>query len=212
MMQSKRIDNDKEFWKTVKPLFSNKNPMSEKIIVIEDGNILSNDAEVAEYLNEYFCNITDSLHIYPLFKEVQENLSVDQMVLRSIYKYKDHPSIRVINKNAMPKENAFQFSHVHPTEVVRQIDLLDTTKANSGCIPTKTLKAMKDMVCPYLTDCISQTIYDCNFTSELKEAELCHLFKNGDSNHKANYRPISVLPVTSTIYERVLKYQIYLFF
>ena len=38
------------------------------------------------------------------------------------------------------------------------------------------------------------------------------MFKNGDSNHKANYRPISVLPVTSTIYERVLKYQIFLFF
>ena len=88
---------------------------------------------------------------------------------------------------------------------MRQMDLLDTTKANSGCILTKELKAMKEMVCPYLTDCINLTIYDCNFPSELKEAELLPLFKNGDSNHKANYRPISVLPVTSEIYERVLK-------
>ena len=90
--------------------------------------------------------------------------------------------------------------------------MLDTTKANSGCIPTKTLKATKDMVCPYLTDCINSTIYDCNFPSELKETELCPLFKNGDSNHKANYRPINVLPVTSKICERVLKDQIYLIF
>ena len=85
---------------------------------------------------------------------------------------------------------------------MRQLDLLDTTKSNSGCIPTRTLKAMKEMVCPYLTDCITSTIYDCNFPSELKEAELCPLFKNGDSNHKVNYRPISMQPVTS---ERVLK-------
>ena len=71
---------------------------------------------------------------------------------------------------------------------------------------------MKDMICPYLTGCINSTIYDCNFLSELNEAELCPLFKNGDSNHKANYRPISVLPVTSKIYERVLKDQICLSF
>ena len=51
MMQSKRIDNDKEFWKAAKPLFSGKNPMSEKIILIEDGRILSNDAKVAECFN-----------------------------------------------------------------------------------------------------------------------------------------------------------------
>ena len=58
MMQSKRMDNEKEFWTTVKPLFSKKNPMSEKIILIEDGKVLSNDPEAAECFNEYFCNIT----------------------------------------------------------------------------------------------------------------------------------------------------------
>ena len=66
------------------------------------------------------------------------------------------------------------------------------------------------MVCPYLTDCINSTINDCNFSSKLKEAELCPLFKKGDSNHKGNYRPTNVLPITSKIYEIVLKDQIYL--
>ena len=98
------------------------------------------------------------------------------------------------------------------TEAMRQIDLLDTTKSNSDCIHTRTLKAMKEMVCPFLTDCMNLTIYDCNFGSELKEAELCPLFKNGDSNHKGNYRPISVLPIASKNYEGVLKDQIYLYF
>ena len=37
-LQSKTIDNDKKFWKTVKPPFSSKNPMSENITLIEDGN------------------------------------------------------------------------------------------------------------------------------------------------------------------------------
>ena len=143
---------------------------------------------------------------------MQENLSVEEMVVRAINEYKDHPSIWVINQYVTTNGNYFQFSHVNPTEITRQIDLLDTKKSNSGCIPTRILKAMKDIVCPFLTDCINSTIYDCNFPRELKEAELCPLFKNGDSNHKENFRPINVLPVTSKFYERVLKDQIYLHF
>ena len=46
--------------------------MSEKIILIEGCKILSNDVEVAECFNEYFCNITDNLDIDPIFMEVQE--------------------------------------------------------------------------------------------------------------------------------------------
>ena len=36
-IQSKSIENDKKFWKTVTPLFTNKSPMSEKITSIDDG-------------------------------------------------------------------------------------------------------------------------------------------------------------------------------
>ena len=70
-MQSKKIDNDKKFWNTVKPLFSNKNPMKEKITMIEDGRVLSNDVKVAECFNEYFSNITDSLDIDPFIRRCQ---------------------------------------------------------------------------------------------------------------------------------------------
>ena len=92
----------------------------------------------------------------------------------------------MINQHALPNANVFQFSHTNPTEVIRQIDLLDTNKSNSGCIPTRILTAMKDVVCLYLTDCLNSTIYDCNFPSELMKAELCPLFKNGYSNHRGN--------------------------
>ena len=49
--------------------------MSEKITLIENGKILSNDEEVAECFNEYFINITDGMGIDPSLKEVYENLT-----------------------------------------------------------------------------------------------------------------------------------------
>ena len=95
---------------------------------------------------------------------------------------------------------------------MRQIDLLDNNKSSSGNIPTSILKATREIVCPYLTDCINNAIYDCKFPDELKEADLSPFFKNADSTFKGNFRPISVLPAVSKIYERILKEQISSYF
>lgn len=113
-IRSKTIDNDKKFWKTVKPLFSNKNPMSEKITLIEDGKILSSDVEVAECFKESFCNIMDSLDIDNHVKEAHEETYVEQIVFRAMSKYKDHPSIKVINNHIALNSNNFKFSHISP--------------------------------------------------------------------------------------------------
>ena len=148
----------------------------------------------------------------PLFKVVHEQQTIDEMVLRAIDKYKDHPSIVVIKQHVTTNCAIFKFSHVSPTEVMKQIDLLDNNKSSSGNIPNSILKATREIVCPYLTDCINCAIYDCKFPNELKEADLSPLFKNDDSTFKGNFRPISVLPAVSKIYERILKEQISSYF
>ena len=46
------------------------------------------------------------------------------------------------------------------------------------------------------------------FPSELKCADICALFKKLDCTLKENYRPVSILPVVSKIFERILQNQI----
>ena len=48
--------DNKKFWNTVKPLFSNYCGGSQKITWIEDGEIISNDQEVAETFNNLYIN------------------------------------------------------------------------------------------------------------------------------------------------------------
>ena len=55
---------------------------------------------------------------------------------------------------------------------MKQIDLLDKNKSNSGNIPIGMLKATREIVCPYLADCINSAVYDCKFPNELKKADL----------------------------------------
>ena len=90
---------------------------------------------------------------------------------------------------------------------MRQIELLDESKSNSRSIPTSQLKDTQEIVCPYLTDCINTTIFDCNFPEALKKADVSPIFKELDPTLKSNFRPISVLSSTSKIYERTLKDQ-----
>ena len=116
--------------------------MSEKITLVENGKILSTDEEIAECFSNYFTNITDSLDIDPYFKEVPNQLKIEEMVVRAIEKYKDHPSIRVIKKHA--DGVTFKFSHINPAEVMKQIDLLDSKKSNSRNIPTDILKGANE--------------------------------------------------------------------
>ena len=65
----KKINTDTKFWMIVKPMFSNVNPMEQKIVLIEGEEILAKDEEVTECLNTYFVNITDSSILNATYNE-----------------------------------------------------------------------------------------------------------------------------------------------
>ena len=98
-----------------------------------------------------------------------------------------HESNRKVQGSSLNKSikqhvdgKAFKFSHVNPTEFMKQIDLLDSKKSSSRDIPTDILKGTKELICPYLTDYINSAIYDCKFPDEMKTAKLIPAYKNDD--------------------------------
>ena len=58
----------------------------------------------------------------------------------------------------------------------------------------------------------SNSIFDATFPSELKNADVIPVFKKKDHNNVQNYRPVSILPNLSKIYERCLYDQMYKYF
>ena len=57
----KCLDNKRLFWKTVTPLFSDKNKYKEKIILTENSNVTSDELKVAQTSNNSFVNAAASL-------------------------------------------------------------------------------------------------------------------------------------------------------
>ena len=127
----------------MKPLFSNVNPMSEKIILIDGEKIIAEDTKLAQCFNTYFLNITDSLGLsVPDNPDNNDRLNLNEMVTNAIKKYKNHPSIKAI-KTSMRQDEKFRFSHVHPGYVKDEIEALDPKKSNSGDIPVKIINIVK---------------------------------------------------------------------
>ena len=54
----KDINDNKKFWKTVKPLFSDKGLNTNKLMIIEKNNLISEESILANTMNQYFTSIT----------------------------------------------------------------------------------------------------------------------------------------------------------
>ena len=60
-----KLNDNKRFWKTIKPYFSDKGINSHKLILIENDSILTNEMSLAKLMNNYFINITNDLQSWP---------------------------------------------------------------------------------------------------------------------------------------------------
>ena len=94
----KCLTDNRKFWKTVKPLFSDKIQASSKITLVENEVLVTDDKEVAEIFNEYFVNITDSLGIIQPKDALTPTDGLQDPVEIAIKKYSSHPSIKMISE------------------------------------------------------------------------------------------------------------------
>ena len=54
---------------------------------------------------------------------------------------------------------------------------------------------------PALTDCYNQNIKNSTFLNELKNADISPVYKKDDRLDKSNYRPVSILVLSSKLFE-----------
>ena len=81
-----------------------------------------------------------------------------------------------------------------------------------ACISTTLIKKIKNEISKSLALIINQCIQKGIFPHKLKLAKVIPIFKSGDETLFNNYRPISILPSLSTIFERVIFNQIHDYF
>ena len=62
-LNEKNVIHNRKFWKTVKPMLSNKPVNNEKITLADTEKIITNVKEIAKVLNDFFSYIIKTLNI-----------------------------------------------------------------------------------------------------------------------------------------------------
>ena len=201
------INDNKKFWTTLKPLFSDKGGTKDNIVLVEDDKIISGDIEVAQSFNIFFENAVKSLGIMENRALVIETDNIYGGVEKAIKMFEIHPSIISIKENV--KINLrFSFSEVNSGDIKLEIMNLKNKVGTFMNIPTKQLKQVCEVICEPLTEIWNkEVIQNKKFPAKLKLADISPIHKKLQSIFVKNYRPVCVLPVVSKIFERIMQKQ-----
>ena len=111
------------------------------------------------------------------------------------------------------KKETFSIGLITPFEVKQIIDKLNVNKSTGlDGIGPRIIKCARDNLVITISSLINKSIELGIFPSRLKEAYVLPLFKSGAKDDPNNYRPISILPTISKIFERHVANQLHSYF
>ena len=127
-MKYKKRNYNNSYWKSVKPLLSDKSLMRDRINVSQKGEILKTESKTVETLNSLFSKIVKNLNIwrYSDFDPVIANIT--DPTLKAIFKYKDHLSILAIQSNC--EKETSRLSEVNIEDIKKDTLILHKNKVS----------------------------------------------------------------------------------
>ena len=186
------------------PFLSEKMSGMDKIHLIENNELIKNDLKTAEVLNNFFSNIVQNLNIARYTSEESFVDNISDPTLKAILKYRNHPSIIAIRKKYKISE-CFKFTEVDQKDIEKEILKLDLNKASqSSDIPTKIVIENVDIFGDFICTSYNNTVKSSQFYQNLKLADITPAYKKGKKDMKENYRPVSILPNLSKIFEKLM--------
>ena len=173
----------KKTWKTINETLSRNKFISElPSTFLHDDLELTDPIEIANAFNTHFANIRKTLA-----SQIVNSITSD----KNFTQYLNSPSLK-----------SCKFKCVSQAEVMTAIDNLEN-KNSSGHdgISNKILKFIKFEISNSLALIINQMITTGIFPESFKTSKIVPFFKKGESSLLTNYRPISLLPTISKIFE-----------
>jgi len=112
-----------------------------------------------------------------------------------------------------PPLSRFKFEKITEENILKlMLNFKPKTSRGIDGISMKLLKCVSDIIVKPITFLVNQAITSGTFPNKLKIAKVMPVYKKDDNTLPTNYRPISILPTVSKIFEKVLFNQIYEYF
>ncbi len=185
-------DDIRGTWKTINDILNKTKRKKAFSQFFRDGeNMITNKYVIVNKFNTFFTNIGPNLSKLiksPSNKNFRNYLTQNFNINFSFQNINEETISQIIDK--FPPKTSFGFDG----------------------LSTKLVKTVKDALIKPITIIINQMLNTGIFPDKLKIAKITPIFKKGDESLFTNYRPISLLPAISKIFEKVLFKQLYEFF
>ena len=173
-------DNLQKTWRILKTII-NKNSKKQIQTSFKSGDsIIENPTEICEKFNEFFINIGPTLS-------------------RKIPKI-DKSATQYLTRH---NESIF-ITPVCQDEIRKYVKSLKESSAGWDGITGKVVKLVIENITDPLVHVINLSLKEGVFPEELKIARVIPLYKSNDPMVFGHYRPVSVLPVLSKVFEKVM--------
>ena len=159
-----------------------------------NNNSVSDSKLIAESFSEYFVNIGPNL----------ATEASEEVLAQHTSSYENsNPSL----------DTTFRFHSIEVNNIVLALTNLKVNKATGlDKIPAKVLRISADIIAPSLTYIFNSSLYTGIYIDEWKRTQVIPIYKSEDRRKCENYRPISILPIVSKVFEREVFRQLYAYF
>ena len=182
--------NVKKSWAVMKTLINKTKSSEVPLKLLVNGHHVSDKNVIANKFNNYFVNIGNNLA-------------------------KNIPESTISPTHYLNDVNITQSIYLQPVdenEVKRIILNLKNSSPGHDGMSSKVIKQTYHIYLPVLVHLLNLSITQGYFPPKLKIAKVVPLFKSGNSELLSNYRPVSILPCLSKIFEKIIYTRIMTFF
>ena len=170
----------KKCWKVINEMRHKKKSLSFPNYIEHNRQLITDRRTIVQKFNEYFVNIAKNLNDSKPKSDFQDYCT--------------------FLKNRV--EHTMFFKEIESNEIDSIIADLNPNKSSD--MSPRVLKLFRNTISPTFATLFNNCMYAGIFPDCLKIARVIPLFKSGDKNDIINYRPISLLPVFSKIYEKLI--------
>ena len=174
--------NMRKTWNIIKGIINKnrvQNPHNK--FKLNSNEITTDPATISDYFNKFFVNIGPTL-------------------AQKIPK-QNHSPEHYLGERSL---NSIFLSHVTENELIKLVSQLKDSSPGYDGIKASVLKLSMNVLSTHLTHLCNMSLMEGVFPDELKKANVIPLFKSGDPMIFSNYRPVSLLPVLSKVFEKIM--------
>ena len=180
---AKNINDIKKTWKEVNNILNRNKKHNQNIQLQINRTLTSDNKYIGNSFNHYFTNIADSLS-----KKIPKTNNAYQDYLKN------------------PNEHSIYLNETTPREITLVINSLKSSNTSDIYgITSKFIILSSTAIVNNLSILFNKSLHEGTFPNLFKTAKVIPIFKNGSPLSVSNYRPISLLPIFSKIFERLIQ-------